>query len=130
MTRVLHCFCDDVGGGAVGVGDDVALVLGGEGERCGEEDERAGGELHFLFWFLGVNGGGMLVGCWWEWWERERETDRQCAGLGGDEVFFVSCHVTPMIVRLETIVRGHYVRQSNLHSLHFNHKHSHTTCDS
>lgn len=58
MACVLHRFCDDGGVGAFGVADDVALVLGGEGERCGEEDERAGGELHFLVFASG----GMLVG--------------------------------------------------------------------
>lgn len=101
MARGLHRVCDDGVVGAFGEGDDVALVLGGDGERCGEEDECAGGELHFVFgWVGGVGGGreGVEV--------RERERERQtmraaCVCLAVRSSRSLSAGM-PMIVLLET----------------------------
>lgn len=103
MACGLHRVCDDGVVGAFGEGDDVALVLGGDGERCGEEDECAGGELHFVFGWVGGVGGGREGG---SGRGSERERDRQtmraaCVCLAVRSSCSLSAGM-PMIVLLET----------------------------
>lgn len=47
-----HSLLNHAVGGALAIRNDVTLVLVCDCEGCGEEDESANGELHFLFFDL------------------------------------------------------------------------------